>query len=118
MGRILSGKSYLQSARHQIGLIEKYKLGHTYWCWWKDIETQDYFSSVISRPYPQVVNGQLLSYSSTNGLTCQWKEDKTSPAPTLIFLPNLKAVSPEQIRITPESSWELIPLEKEVKPAF
>ena len=117
-GAFYLGKSYLQSARHQIGLIEKYKLGHTYWCWWKDIETQDYFSSVISRPYPQVVNGQLLSYSSTNGLTCQWKEDKTSPAPTLIFLPDLKAVSPEQIRITPESSWELIPLEKGSKAGF
>ena len=108
-GAFYMGNNYAQPALHHIKWIEQALAGQTYWAWWPEIETQDYFPLVLSRPYPQYVNGKPISYHhdpSKKCFTCTWEENSSS-APTEIFVPNIKQLSKDKIQLSPISSFEI-----------
>lgn len=103
------GQHYRKPALHQMKHIARLFSGHTYWAWWPGIESQDYFSVVISRPYPQCVNGTLISYTSPaegEPFVCRWKEGKSS-ACTRIYLPDVTQVE-GKIRLEPDTDFRVI----------
>ena len=108
-GAFYMGGKYLQPAQHHIHWIARLKAGHTYWSWWKGIETQDYFSTVIFRPYPQYINGKLTHYAydnNSNSFVCQWKEGNVN-APSRFYLPNINLIKNETFEILPKSDYKV-----------
>lgn len=104
----LHGKSLkmVKTARHLVGLIESHKFSNTYWAFYNDIETYPYFRNAIVRPYPQKISGSLVDYNynfKTGDFTCIWNETKQSSTPTIIYVPNLKILSEEDIKMTPSA---------------
>lgn len=105
-GAFYMGRNYLEPAQHLTEIIEKNLLGQTYWAYWNNIETQDYFFKTISRTYPMLTNGNLIGYLnnfSQNRFECEWEETGTQDAPTRIYLPDVSHAQ-EQLSITPKSS--------------
>lgn len=111
-GAFYMGRDYQKPAEHLIGIFEQAQVGQTYWAYWGNIDTQDYFPT-LSRHYPMRVNGKLLHYGNHFGknlFECEWQEEKDSKIPTRIFIPDLEKVK-EQIEIHPVSDITFHPLE-------
>ncbi len=107
-GAYYMGRNYLEPAQHLINIIEKEKAGQTYWAYWNNIDTQDYFYKTISRNYPMRVNGDLISYSNSfddKQFVCNWKEDSASDAKTIIYVSDIDAIK-ESITLEPQSDIE------------
>lgn len=117
-----SWQDTLQAARDVVGVFEQLLTSETYWAYEPGIE---YFSCfpAISRPYPERVAGQLLSYHydpQTGRFTCTWIEKPEVTADSVIYLPawgdfNLQKIeiSPGksasvEIKIQPEGAWLFI----------
>ena len=108
-GAFYMGEKYAEPAAYHIQWMEKLLTGQTYWAWWPGIDTQDYFQTVIARPYPQYTNGELVSYHhevTTHSFTCEWYETNTT-ADTRIYLPNITQLTNEDIELSPSSSFTL-----------
>jgi len=104
----LHGKSLkmVETARHLVGLLESHKFSNTYWAFYNNIETYSYFKNAIIRPYPQHISGSLVEYNydfKTGDFTCIWNETEQSKSPTIIYVPNLKLLSKEDIKTTPSA---------------
>ena len=108
-GAFYMGRNYLEPAKHHIKWISQLKAGHTYWSWWPDIETQDYFSTVISRPYPQYINGQLISYlldTDTHVFHCKWEESQDHGL-SRFYLPDVTKITTEKLKLVPKTTYTL-----------
>lgn len=100
------GRNYLEPATHLIDIIEENQAGQTYWAYWNNIDTQDYFFKAISRIYPMRTNGNLIYYSNNfaeNQFEFEWDENENSKAETIIYIPNIKEYK-NKIRVEPESN--------------
>ena len=86
-GAFYMGNKYQKAAHHIIGMIEQAKAGQTFWCWWPQIETQDFFP-FLSRTYPMAIGGILDSYSKKRA---QQGQLKIEPASDYQF----QSISPE-----------------------
>ncbi len=104
----LHGKSekMIETARHLVNLFEEYKFSNTYWAYYSDIADYPYFQNAIIRPYPQYISGNLIEYDydfETGQFTCHWEESADTKAPTVIYVPNLKELSPNDIVMSPQA---------------
>lgn len=100
------GKSQkmVETARHLVNLFEELKFSNTYWAFYGDIADYPYFQQAIIRPYPQYVSGKLIAYDYNfeNGeFSCSWEENGESKDPTVIYVPNLKQLSQDDILMSP-----------------
>jgi endoglycosylceramidase len=100
------GKSLkmIETARHLVDLFENHKFSNTYWAYYGDIADYPYFQEAIIRPYPQYISGNLVQYDYEfeNGqFTCVWEENGNSREPTVIYVPNLKDLSQNDIIMSP-----------------
>jgi endoglycosylceramidase len=100
------GKSskMVETARHVVNLFEGYNFSNTYWAFYDDVDKHPYFKNAIIRPYPQHISGELVSYDydfETGDFTCVWNEKEISNAPTVIYVPNLRNLSENDISMTP-----------------
>jgi endoglycosylceramidase len=100
------GKSQkmIKTARHLVDLFESYQFSNTYWAYYHDIADYPYFQHAIIRPYPQHIPGELIQYDyhfESGEFFCQWEESGISKAPAVIYVPNLKALSQNEIVISP-----------------
>lgn len=100
------GKSQkmIETARHLINLFEDYNFSNTYWAYYSDIADYPYFQNAIIRPYPQFISGNLVKYDydfESGEFTCLWEESGDSKGPTVIYAPNLKELSPNDIVMSP-----------------
>lgn len=94
----------VETAQHVVNLFEDYQFSNTYWAYYEDIENYPYFNSAIIRPYPVLVSGELISYDyhfESGEFTCKWKENGKNNAPTVIFVPDLKNLSENEIKLEP-----------------
>jgi len=101
----------VSSARTLINLIEKYKIGNTYWAYDKELEDKTYFKKGLLRPLPIKISGTLQKYDfnyKNSILNCSWKEQSNINAPTIIYLPWLKRDIREKIHLTPKSNAQII----------
>ena len=102
----LHGKSekMIETAQHLVNLFEDYKFSNTYWAYYGDIADYPYFQNAIIRPYPQAISGDLIEYDydfENEEFTCVWEESGSSKAPTVIYVPNLKELSQNDIVMSP-----------------
>jgi len=100
------GKSLkmIETARHLVNLFETHQFSNTYWAYYADIADYPYFQQAIIRPYPQHIAGDLLAYDyefESGCFTCSWEEKGNSKAPTVIYVPNLKNLSQDDIVMSP-----------------
>jgi endoglycosylceramidase len=89
-----------------INYFDSHKWSNTYWCYHECIETAPVMS-VLRRPYPQAVAGEILSYNydfETAVFEMTWNEDSTIDAPTEIYLPTI----PYSIDLDGDYSMDLI----------
>ncbi len=105
----LTGKSpkLVKTAQHLVSVIEKHNFSNTYWAYYTGIEDSPYFQEAIIRPYPQRISGKLESYNynfQTREFTCSWEEICQTNAPTVIYIPNLRNLSEDEIDITPKAA--------------
>jgi endoglycosylceramidase len=99
------------SARFIRGLFDRFLFGHTYWAYYPGIEKHGYFSQTFSRPYAQFTGGSLQSVSynyETGVFTCSWEESPAIKEPTVIYIPELKSLNKESIKLNPENNNTII----------
>jgi len=99
------GKSrkMIETARHLVNLFEDANFSNTYWAYYGDIADYPYFQQAIIRPYPQYIAGNLIEYDydfESGEFTCQWEESGNSKNPTVIYVPNLKELSQDDIVVS------------------
>ncbi|SFT06415.1 endoglycosylceramidase [Zhouia amylolytica] len=105
-----SDVSYVRPCNVHINLIERYKMGQTYWAYQKGISKQSYFSDCLVRSYPVAVTGTLLSYRNEidGSFSCSWKPNLSISKPTLIYVSDVSEfkamelqtnVAPEHIEL-------------------
>lgn len=108
---------YINPAQQIIKLIEKNLSGQSYWCYWNNIDHQDYFKVVLSRPYPMFTSGVLTQYENNferKILTCSWIENDKITSPTRIFIPNLQTFEIAQVELKPHSSIKVERIENQL----
>lgn len=113
----LGEDKYIKAARQIVEFIEANLAGQSYWCYWNDIDKQDYFKAVLSRSYPMMTNGTLLSYKNdfdNNTFTCSWVEQKENQTITRIFIDNITELDQQDIQITPSSSFVITPIDNQL----
>jgi endoglycosylceramidase len=104
----LHGKStkMVETAHHLVNLFEDHQFSNTYWAYYNDIADYPYFQNAIIRPYPQLISGTLVDYDYdflSGDFTCEWEETENSAEPTVIYVPNLKDLSENDIKMTPSA---------------
>jgi len=102
----LHGKSLkmVEAARHLVNLFETAQFSNTYWAYYGDINTDPYFLNAIVRPYPQLISGELISYDynfETGDFSCAWDETINNTQPTVIYVPNLRNLSENDVNLSP-----------------
>lgn len=105
-GAHLSYQEGLDHIRFIMNYFDRNKWSHTYYCWEPGIETYPVMA-VLSRPYPQAVSGEIVSYGydyEENTFKLTWQEDSTLLKPTVIYMPK----SPNHIEIT--GNYEVKPM--------
>ena len=96
----------LNAARDVISLFEQLQCGNAYWDYSKKLASTDHFQA-LSRPYPQRIAGELQNYNfdvEKNIFECQWRENKSITAPSIIYIPEWLFLKKGGITLTPASS--------------
>lgn len=109
----LGGESpgYTELAKTNLEIIENFLFSNTYWAYNLGTENYTYFKKSVIRPYPEFISGELISYKydiESAIFTCKWNEKADIMAPTVIYIPNLNAVSHENITVTPGADGDII----------
>lgn len=94
----------IKPARHLINLFEKHNFGNTYWAFYSGMADSPYFQNALVRPFPQAINGKLLSYDynfESGVFECNWEESGEQNANSVIFVPNLSELSEADIDLMP-----------------
>jgi endoglycosylceramidase len=93
-----------ETAQQVVDLFETHNFSNTYWAYYDDINDYPYFNMAIVRPHPQFVAGDLVSYDfnfKTGYFTCEWNETEDCTEPTVIYVPDLRNLSENDILMTP-----------------
>lgn len=98
---------YMQPAQHIISLIEAARSGQSYWAYWKGVDSENYYKTVLSRTYPMAVNGRLDGYKNDfeQGLfSATWNEGE-SKGSTIMYVPDPQTF--QMVELTPESEYKI-----------
>ena len=100
------GKSLkmIETAQQVVNLFESHNFSNTYWSYYDEIINDPYFKTSIIRPFPELISGNLVSYDynfETGDFTCSWDETAESAEPTVIYVPNLRNLSENDVIINP-----------------
>jgi endoglycosylceramidase len=100
------GKSLkmIETAQQVVNLFEGHNFSNTYWSYYDDINNDPYFKLAIIRPFPMLVSGELVSYDfnfETGDFTCIWNETTKNTEPTVIYVPNLRNLSENDVNLNP-----------------
>jgi len=91
----------VKPAQQIVEIFEKYHFGQTYWSYYDGVRDAPYYQKALLRSYPASVAGELISYGNSEegpGRYFEWKEDLSITEPTLIYLPDVDAISIEEIK--------------------
>jgi len=95
----------VNTADYAIGLIKKLNFSNTFWAYYHDIGSYNFFKKSIIRPYPMELSGKLITYiydKNKGEFECIWEEYNNKSMPTRIYLPDLSRFSEENTWIEPE----------------
>ena len=91
-----------ETANDVLRIFEEYKFNNTYWAYYNGIDKEPYFLESIIRPCPEYISGNLLQYdfnAETHEFVCSWEESESIKSPTVIFVPNLKLLKDDEIKM-------------------
>ncbi len=103
--------SSIPPARFILSLFERFKFGNTYWAYGSTMGSKACFKEALLRPFPQFTAGNLISYSmnyKTATFNCIWEEKDNIVQPTVIYIPDLRGVVKESIKLSPEGKSAVI----------
>lgn len=92
-------------ARSLMGIFDSHLFSQTYWAYYKGIENDLYFMKTFSRPFPRYINGTLKEIKfqyETGTFSSSWEESPVSHKGTVFFVPVLRNLLNETIRLNPE----------------
>lgn len=92
-------ETVIPTAISSVNLMEQHLFGNAYWSYTNDLENMEYFKKVLLRAYPAYTNGELKSYRNdfqNEKFTMEWEESKTETAPTVVFIPHLSKLKPDE----------------------
>ncbi len=98
-------------ARFIVSLFERYNFGNTYWAYGPGMGTKTCFKDALLRTYPQFTAGTLTSCSLNHDsgiFALKWMEEFGIVQPTVIFIPDLKAIIRESIKLLPQGESPII----------
>ena len=100
------GKSakMIEAAQQIVNLFEGHNFSNTYWANYDNINSDPYFKMAIVRPFPMLVSGELVSYDydfENGNFTCVWNETTESSEPTVVYVPNLRNLSENDVNLSP-----------------
>ncbi len=81
------GNEWFPHVKHLIDIFDSYKWSSTYWAYWKELLDEE-IMTVISRPYPRAVTGDIKKYyhdREKDEFVLEYTQDKEFDVPTLIF---------------------------------
>jgi endoglycosylceramidase len=113
--------SMASNAYSILKLFERFGFSNTYWAYYPGIEKNLYFNSVLVRPYPPYIGGNLkkYEYNMEDGLfRCSWEESPEVKAPTVIYIPDIDNLARESISLSPERSSTVIQSIKDSKAGY
>ncbi len=87
-GSCAEGNGWYPHIRFLQDKFDSYKWSNTYWCYFDDILEQD-FMTVLTRPRPKAVTGEIISYKydHDNGtFTIEYNQEKKFKVPTIIYV--------------------------------
>ncbi len=96
---------YYEPAKQIISIFEQNLAGQTYWAYWDNLDTQDYFKGLLSRTYPMYIAGEIMHYHNNfdNGnFTLKWHEKVDNKLPSRIFINDINKI--KNIVLLPNSS--------------
>ncbi|WP_246581408.1 cellulase family glycosylhydrolase [Echinicola shivajiensis] len=110
-------ESVVPVAQYAIKQLETHLLSHAYWSYELGAESLAYFQNGLIRPYPTSVNGNILKYHydfENKTFQMEWLESETSNAPTVIYTPDIKNLTADQLFETQiiegtDAGWIIIP---------
>jgi endoglycosylceramidase len=73
-----------------VQLFDAAHAGDTYWYYMDNLDEQPYFKSILQRPYPRSVSGEIEHYSfdpDTGEFVCEWIEHPTAAKENQFYLP-------------------------------
>lgn len=82
-----NGTEWFPHVEHLIDIFDKYKWSSTYWTYWTGLLDEE-IMTVISRPYPKAVTGEIKSYChdrEKDEFIITYYQDKEYDVPTVIF---------------------------------
>lgn len=87
-------------------IFEKLMCSDTYWSYTPEMDTVPSFLS-ICRGYPVAVAGLLMQYRyehSLGSFHMKWEEEKAVDSPTIVYLPDIRHVTKDNVVLYPEGS--------------
>ena len=95
-------------------IMERLLCSDTYWSYTPEMSASLSFLGV-HRGYPMAVAGRLLQYRYEHSLgsyQMKWDETNESDAPTIIYLPDIRKITANNITLDPtDSSYTIYPME-------
>jgi len=113
--------SMASNAYSILKLFERFRFSNTYWAYYQGIEKNLYFNSMLVRPYPPYIAGDLSSYEfnmEAGTFRCSWEESPEVKAPTVIYIPDIDNLVRESISLSPERSSTVIQSIKDSKAGY
>ena len=108
-------KETYAAAQYVAQQFEQHGFGDTYWDHNHEMESYDHFQA-ISRPFAGRIAGTLKNQAfdpESKTFTCEWIEDESLSAPTIIYLPSWLTLETAKIQLTPGSeNFKITPLAK------
>lgn len=105
-GGFSNGTEWFPHIEHLIDTFDKYKWSNTYWCYWDGFLKED-IMSVLSRPYPKAVTGEIKNYGydrKNDEFTITFNQKDAFDVPSVIY-----AHKPFKEIVT-DGEYKIIPL--------
>ncbi len=100
-----SDPALVAPARQAVALIEKFRMGNTYWHYGERMDQCPFFREAILRPYPVCISGDLKEYHFDHAqqkLEVAWQESSCDGFPSVVVLPDVGRVKPQGIVLDPK----------------
>ena len=100
---------YLEAGKFIVSRFEKLQCSDTYWHYEKNAESRSFFG-IQNRFYPAHINGSLISYSydvDKGDFEAKWEESADIKAVNRFYVPNLKGIAKEEIKLEPASKFSI-----------
>lgn len=101
---------YAETAAAVMALFEQFTCSHAYWGYSDPGFSSKAYFPVLSRSYPAVISGDLISYSwnpARQAFYAGWEVTGLEKKPSFIWLSGAEPFNPQFLSMSPDMSWRL-----------